>query len=199
MYTVTHSIGRGFNDSSYEHQIIKSFADEVLKSSGKFIKELLEEFQIYQNQQNLKFQSKTDNIYQILLLGTLWRIYYNKSTTIRKKHSYWRIFQKSEKRIDDSRNEYSNYNQENLNELFNYLESIKEFKQELNQLKILEKFLNNQLSHKVFKFLRDAIIFADWFKTSCKYTIGESNTNKIKLLYYIRLMGIEINNRKQDN
>jgi hypothetical protein len=193
MHTITYSNKLGFNDYNYEHQIIESFADEVLRASGNFIKELLEEFQTYQNQQDLKFQTNTNNVYEMLLLGTLWRIYYNKTPMINKKHTLsWRIFKNINRRGTDSRNEYSNYNLENLNKLFNYLESINEFKQEFNQLKFLKKFFETLTQYKVSKFLRDAVIFADWFKTCSKFTIGESTANREKFLYYIRLMGIEI-------
>ena len=195
MYTVTYSIKR-FNENNYELQIIESFADEVLKSSGNFIKELLEEYQSYLSQHGHKFQTSKKNVYEILLLGTLWRIYYNKTPITNKKHSLsWKIFKNINRKGTDSRNEYSNYNQENLKKLFKYLETTNEFEPEFNQLKYLKDFLKTLHPYKISKFLRDTIIFADWFKTSSKYTIGESTTNGEKFLYYIRSMGIEIINR----
>ena len=54
-------------------------------------------------------------------------------------------------------------------------------------------FFATQNQKKVREHLRNMIIFADWFKKSIKTVTG--NCTSKELLYYLRIMEIEVSNR----
>ncbi|MCE5213282.1 MAG: hypothetical protein LLF83_00990 [Methanobacterium sp.] len=190
MYTITYSSKRfGYDDLKIT---VNSFTDEVLDNSKNFIDEILEEFQIQNNTINAKNQS--EYIYELLMLGTLWRMYDNKAVSYEKTPPKFlsKIFSPTNKKISPKKLEY---NKKNLDKLFHWLESTGEFKRELKHLKIWKEFLKFQKPQKLMEYLRKIIIFADWFKTSSKYIIGSYSSNERNFLYYLRLMGSEISNR----
>ena len=196
MFTITYSSKRNCPDNLQRLDDLQinagSFTNEVIDISRNFIDDIIEEFQIQRNTNNPLNQEKY--IYELLLLGTLWRMYGAYPVSSGKKQNKFlsKIFSPTNKKTTSKNLEY---NQRNLDKLFIWLESTGEFKKELKQLKIWIEFLKFQNPQKFKEYLRKIIIFADWFKSSSKYLIGSYSSNERNFLYYLRLMGSEISNR----
>jgi hypothetical protein len=190
MYTITYSSKKNsLNDLKIT---ASSFTNEIIDISGNFIEDIIEEFQIQKNHKDTLNQEK--HIYELLLLGTLWRMYGDNPVSSDKKQNKFltKIFSSTNKK-NISKN--LDYNQKNLDKLFLYLESSGEFKKELKQLEVWKEFLIFQKPPKFLEYLRKIIIFADWFKSSSKYLIGNYSSSERNFLYYLRLVGSEISNR----
>lgn len=201
MYTMTYPSIGSQEDLDYPKLTVKSFSGDVLDTSEDFIKDLLEDFQLQCSQYGAEKYSLGEYVYGLLMLGTLWRIYYNKITppTGKPKKILSKLFAHNQQKETSPPNVPLKYNRQNLEKLFQWLESNGEFKPELKQLLIWKEFLGKQKSHKLNEYLRSIIIFADWFKTSSKYLLGNYTRSEKRFLYYLRLMGSEISNRTTDD
>lgn len=193
MYTVTYpfEVGQKIHD---QFSIIKTLTSEVLYASGDFIGETLEDFQLYLIKNRGELQSPPRYVYELLLLGCSWRIYYNTASTPENslKGMFSRLFQKNDKK---SKSYNPGYNMENLDVVFDWMESEGEFIGELDNLRMWREYFQSQDPENLTEHLRKTIIFADWFKTSNKLVIGNSGSKDERLLHYVRLMGFDISNR----
>jgi hypothetical protein len=193
MYTVTYpfEVGQEIND---QYIIIKTLTSEVLDTSGDFIGETMEDFQLYLINNRGELQSPPRYVYELLLLGCSWRIYYNTASTPGNslKGMFSRLFRKN-----DNKSKYYNpeYNMENLDEVFGWMESKGEFIGELVNLWMWKDYFQSQNPKDLTEHLRKTIIFADWFKTSSKLVIGDSASKDERLLHYVRMIGFDISNR----
>lgn len=193
MYTIIHpfKVGQEIDD---QFRIMKKFTDEVLMASENFIMETIEEFQLYLLQKDLvKLQLTERYVYELLFLGTMWRIYHLNASRKNPLIDLFSIIDSSRKRGFSNSN-LPEYTVENLNELLNRMERAGEFKQELNQFQMWKEFFQNQDPEKVHQHIRSIVIFADWFKSCSKLVMGESKPEERNLLYYVRLVGFEISN-----
>lgn len=195
MFTITYSskgCQNGFEDL---YITVESLTDEVLNISRNFIKDIIEGFQVYHTIKDKEIHSHAEYFYELLMLGTLWRMYSNKMSKFGKKPKLLsRMFFNNEKK--DSHSNYSpEYNLKNLDNLLQYLKETDEFNKELKHLQIWKEFLSFQKPQKIEEHLRNIIIFADWFKTSSKILIGNYTKNNKRFLYYLRLIGSEITSR----
>ena len=188
MFTVTYSNRRGFQDYITEYQIIESFAGEILSASDKFIKEILEELSTYLDQRDVKIHSN-NLVYDLLFLGSLWRIYFYKNSITKKKSVLpFKNFINIRKRDETD----STYSSQNLEMFFKWLELTREFKQELTELNIIKEFFESQNPKKFDKYLRKTLIFVDWFNSSSRYAIGDYRHDLKIYMYNFRLIGAEI-------
>lgn len=84
---------------------------------------------------------------------------------------------------------------ENLDKLMKWLEATGEFNPELKQFNIWKEFFTTQEPHEFSDYLRNILIFADWFKKSSKLVIKNYTSSVEKFLYYLKLMEYEISSR----
>lgn len=204
MYTITYSTKRGKNDAQCHYPNLEFSAHEILSASGNFLSVVIKEFQLYLTQTGQKIPSYEECAYELLMLGTLWRIYENeasksgKSPLNHEKFPLESFIKPVEnflnKAVFKKRNSYANstspeLNLENLDKLLYRLETSTELK----QLQIWREFLNTQEPENVADYLRNILIFADWFKKSSKILIGDSGHQEF--LQHLRLMENDICNR----
>lgn len=222
MDTITYSLKGGQEGSKDHHdqnyEDLKTFTAEVLNVSRRFVGTIMGEFQedIRQNSKiqnsevrNSEIKNEVDSYekyaFELLMLGTLWRIHAGRacrSVENRQKiMTGLRLFAMLSKHSIQGKNSknMSSYplelNVENLDKLLKFLEATGEFGEELKRFKVWREFLIVQEPEKISEYLRNILIFADWFKKCSKLRIANYSHSEKKFLNYLKLMGCEISGR----
>jgi uncharacterized protein len=190
MNTITYSLKKGQKESNEYYRDVKTFTDEVLIELEVF-GSLIQKFKSHlQKEASEKIRTTEDYSFEILMLGTLYRIYGSRASRLDEKPQKLMAgladFRNKNKEIkgyiDNLRGILStlflldgeeifyfpeiNINQ--LNKLLKYLEATGDFSQEVERLRIWEEFFATQNSQEVSEYLMDALSLQNGLKEEAK-------------------------------
>lgn len=152
---ITYSLKNGEKSSDEYYRAAATFTDEVLLESEAVVGELVSSFGNYVEAvwpQNRR--TREEYILEVLLLGTLWRIY-----------------------SDDSP-----FTPEHMERLLKWLSSTGDFTQEVKRLEMWKEFLASRTPEEVTDYLASAVTFAVWFEVRSEDVLGCFTSNVERFL-----------------
>lgn len=202
METVTYSLKKGHKDSSEYYNDIKTFTDEILQKFGDFDASVIPDFMLFIEDNGNITRSRMECVFEFLMLGTFWKVYSQKASTLDKNP------QKILETLVNERNQNEQAKEtidiirgmlmkpfllseegnipdltvDNFQKLLAYLKAAGDFEQELKHLEDWKNFLITKDPEKVSEYLKTALQFVDWFESRGKYALGKYTTNVDKFL-----------------
>lgn len=202
METITYSLKKDQKDSSEYYRDIKTFTDEVLQKFEDFDTSIVHKFMLYIEGDKNITRSRIECLFEFLMLGTFWKVYSQKASSLDKKPQ--KILEslvnernqneRAKETIDQIRgmlmkpfllSEEGNIPDltvENFKKLLAYLKAAGDFEQELKHLEIWKDYLETKSPEKVFEHLKTALHFVDWFESRGKVALGMYTSNVDKFL-----------------
>jgi uncharacterized protein len=204
MEPITYSLKLNQKDSTKYYEDISTFTDDVLSVSESFLTPIIEKFQFHLEKRGEKVPPYEECAFELLMPGTLWRTYGGRASqlsdepqrllanlaNLRRKNESLKPYIDPLRGVmatiflsGENENAYfPRLNIKSLDKLLKWLEATGEFKEESEHLQIWKDFLSLEESQKVTEYLKDILIFADWFKKTSKVFIGDYTSNVDKFL-----------------
>ena len=85
MESITYSLKANQINSDEYYNEIKSFTDEILNEFEIFDTQVIDDYIFYKNKNNLKKQQKNEYIFELLMIGILWKVYSKKAYNLDEK------------------------------------------------------------------------------------------------------------------
>lgn len=212
MESITYSLKANQINSDRYYKDIRLFTDEIIKEFERFNTPIIDDYIFYNAKNFLKKQQKNEYIFELLMIGVLWKVYSIKAYNLDEKHQ--RLLESlvsirneneySKEKIDIIRgmlmtayllpkNEdgyCKDLTFNNFNKLLLYLRATDDFTQEVRKLNFWKEFLETRSKEEVSRILEVAITFADLFKIRSQSVLGKYTVNIEKYLnekYYEHL------------
>ena len=204
MEPITYSLKANQINSDEYYKEIKSFTDEILKDFERFDPSIIDDYIFYSTENSLKIQQTNEYIFELLMIGILWKVYSIKSSkldekpqeiletlvSIRNENRY------SKERIDIIRGMLmtvyllpgkdegycKDLTLNNFDKLLKYLSATGDFTQEIRKLSLWKEFLTTRSNEDVSRYLDIAVIFGDLFETRSYSVLGKYTVNIEKYL-----------------
>jgi hypothetical protein len=204
MEPITYSLKANQINSDEYYKEIKSFTDEILKEFERFDTPIIDDYIFYSNENYLKKQQKNEYIFELLMIGILWKVYNKKAynldekpqklleslVSIRNENKY------SKEKIDiirgilmttyllpEKQDEYcKDLTFNNFNKLLMYMRATGDFKQEIRKLNSWKEFLKTRSREEVSRVLEVAVTFAEIFEIKSQSVLGKYTVNIEKYL-----------------
>jgi Uncharacterized conserved protein len=206
MDIITYSLKKGQKESNEYYKDVKTFTDEVLIEAESMVGPLIQKFKSHLQEKTAeKIRTPEEYSFELLMLGTLYRIYGSRASRLDEKP------QKIMALLADQRNknkdmksdidhlrgilstmflldgkeifDFPELNITQLDKLLKYLEATGDFSQEVKRLRIWEKFFVTQNRLKVSEYLMDTLLFAEWFEERSEEMLGDYTPQVEKFLH----------------
>jgi hypothetical protein len=212
MESITYSLKANQINSDRYYKDIRLFTDEIIKEFERFNTPIIDDYIFYNAKNFLKKQQKNEYIFELLMIGVLWKVYSIKAYNLDEKHQ--RLLESlvsirneneySKEKIDiirgmlmtayllpENEDGYcKDLTFNNFNKLLLYLRATDDFTQEVRKLNFWKEFLETRSKEEVSRILEVAITFADLFKIRSQSVLGKYTVNIEKYLnekYYEHL------------
>jgi hypothetical protein len=200
---VTYSLRGGGGDSDQYYRDVEAFTDEVLAKGGDLYP-IVESFQAYVREHGIeKVRSREEYLFELLMLGTLWRLYCDDAHDLPgmprkvligladlRKHGG------SIKQAADvlrgvmatvflspvDRPWFPRPTPDHLGRLIDWMAATGDFQQEVKRLQAWQGFRSGSEPHSVCGDIQKAIDFAGWFDTASTLALGKYTLNVDRFL-----------------
>ncbi|MGX9758265.1 DUF116 domain-containing protein [Clostridioides difficile] len=195
--TVTYSLCQEEESSNKYYEDISFFTNQVIDKVCKSTSIHTKEFRGFIHQNKIEcLRSNIEYALELLVLGLLWKVYINKSITLKKipksiliKLSKLREKNDIKRTADFCRGilatiflnkEYKNsidLTLKNFRKLIDWLSATGEFNQEVKRLKLWVEYLSNKSEKEITDVIQIAINLGEWFEIESDEKLGDYTIN----------------------
>lgn len=203
---ITYNLNLSNTTSDEYYENIKKIANTISTELVNEYSDFLDDYMMFQKiSSHEKVRTKQEYGLEVLLIGILWNSYIEKAVSLKLS-----FFKNHIQKSSDSGLEYS---LDNFKKLIDYLESSKEFFEEVKRLEVWHKYLYNLSDKDLDSFLKSASRFSAEFSLRCDELLCKYLPNldsflkvvpknkddiilcsKSKEQYYLNMVGAEIMN-----
>lgn len=203
MEAITYSLRSEAGDSEQYYKDIAGFTDEVLKHAES-LGSLVAAFQAHIKENNVEeVRSKEEYLFELLMLGTLWRIYCDdahdmpgipgkiligladvrkQGGSIKQAADFCKGILATAFISPVDRPWYPRPTLNHMDKLLQYLSATGEFPQEVKRLKSWRSFWSGCEKKATCSEMGKAIEFAEWFEPASETALGKYTLNVEKFL-----------------